>query len=103
MLDRQDDPDDPSGNTHQARVAKLSRAGSVTWEKVFEVGGSNDWVKDGLETLDGDYIVVGSRQFDAWMARLDGDGTVIWQRTYNTVEGSEFWDIEPTADAEMTH
>lgn len=79
-------------------VVKLDGLGSIAWERVL--GGSEN---DDPYTLDlthaGGYVVAGTTlsndidvtgnhgYYDAWVVELDGDGDIVWQRTFG---GSEF-------------
>lgn len=69
--------------------------GELIWERTF--GGTGDdrafcLVKSG----DGGFLVVGSStSFDsgktfAWIVRIDQDGNMLWNRTYEERDGSEF-------------
>ena len=66
-------------------------------------GTEMDIAKSVYQTDDGGYIVAGTWSLeweggDIWVLKLDGNGNVIWQKTY----GGESWDygtfVRPTSD-----
>jgi hypothetical protein len=67
-------------------VVALDGAGSVSWAQAF--GGAEVDRATGALAIGDDVIVfghtasVGAGAGDAWVARLDKDGLVLWQRTY---------------------
>jgi uncharacterized delta-60 repeat protein len=56
------------------------------------------------QTADGGYIVAGCTESfgagdrDFWVLKLDGNGSVIWQKAYGGPGSDEAWDIRQTAD-----
>lgn len=86
---------DVSGN-HGLRdfwVVKLDQAGVIEWQKCLGGSGYDDaW--DVKEAPDGGFVVVGSSSSvdgdvtennggdDFWIAKLDANGSLIWQRSY---------------------
>lgn len=85
--------DGPWANT-DAWVVKLDATGALQWEHAL--GGSRwDSAKDVQQTADGGYIMAGftdskdgdvtgkqgpQNQWDAWVVKLDGAGSLQWQR-----------------------
>jgi len=82
-------------------VVKLDAKGTITWQKSFG-GSEQDAAYDVQQTLDGGYIVAGYTQsndddasgsyviaseHDAWVVRLDANGTIIWQRSLGEKAG----------------
>ncbi|MEZ5017422.1 MAG: T9SS type A sorting domain-containing protein [Flavipsychrobacter sp.] len=86
----------------------------IQWKKSF--GGTktdNAWAVD--NTLDGGYIVAGGSYssdndvvgnhilapyvpHDAWVIRLDSNGSVVWKKCYGAYGSEEFKDVIATAD-----
>jgi predicted secreted protein len=68
-------------------ILKLDTDGSVVWQKAYG-GGSNETAWAIQQTDDNGYIVVGrTRSFgpgsqNAWILKLDANGSVVWQKTY---------------------
>ncbi len=74
-------------------VVKLSGTGAIQWQK--SLGGSNtDNAKCIIQTLDGGYIVVGGETEsndgdvsvnygnpDFWIVKLDGNGSIEWEKS----------------------
>jgi uncharacterized delta-60 repeat protein len=75
----------PAGSA-DAFVMRMA-SGSPVWGRVL---GGADWdeARDVAHTPDGDLVVVGSTASfgsggrDVWIMKLDGEGRVLWQRTY---------------------
>ncbi len=65
---------------------KVSKSGKVLWKRFYPTGRSN--VFNNIQTtLDGTYVVTGQIVMDGnisggWLLRIDGNGAIIWQRTY---------------------
>ena len=75
----------------------------ATWAKTY--GGIDlDYAGSIQQTADGGYIVAGQTQpsgagnFDAWIMKLDRDGTVAWQNAYGHAEIDIASSIQQTAD-----
>jgi uncharacterized delta-60 repeat protein len=70
-------------------VLKLNSDGSITWQKTYG-GAEGEWVRTIIETKDGCYLVsgltmsFGAGNGDIWVIKLDGDGAVVWQKTYGS-------------------
>jgi hypothetical protein len=68
-------------------VAKLDGKGSTVWQQTYEKQrkGRPHAV---VAVADGGYVVAGREQsknpnyYDGWVAKLDGDGKVVWERFY---------------------
>ncbi len=84
-------------------ILKLDENGSVEWQKTY--GGEGDDQANYIQqTADGGYIVAGYTGSygvggsDMWIIKLDGNGSVEWQKTY----GGKYWDeaysIQQTTD-----
>lgn len=91
------------GGYSDAWVLKLNSDGSVAWQKAY--GGPNyDQVYSVHQTSDEGYILAGYKEqtlwgdCDAWVMKLNADGSVAWQKTY----GGQFWDgsvaVQETSD-----
>jgi uncharacterized delta-60 repeat protein len=68
-------------------VAKLNTDGTVGWQKSY-AGASDDYARTVQQTGDGGYIVAGytasfgAGATDIWLLKLNGDGTIAWERSY---------------------
>ena len=78
-------------------------AGSVTWQKTY--GGTGyDAAYSIQQTEDGGYIVAGETDSfgaggrDAWIMKLDGSGSVTWQKTYGGTGFDYVGSIQQTGD-----
>jgi len=74
-------------------VVKLDASGNIQWERSLG-GSSNDFGEQALPLADGGFLVIGGTRsnngnvsgnhgmYDAWLAKLDANGNLIWQRCY---------------------
>ncbi len=89
--------------SRDAWVLKLNASGSVLWQKAYG-GPGEDFVSSIQQTADGGYIVAGytssfgAGNEDAWVLKLNGDGSVAWQKTYGGSGDEEAKSIQQTAD-----
>jgi hypothetical protein len=87
-----------------AWVLKLDSNGNVQWQKTYG-STQSDRTSSIQQTSEGGYIVAGytdsfggaSTYGDAWILKLDGNGNVQWQKTYDTNAGSAY-SIQQTSD-----
>jgi len=84
-------------------VLKLGEDGTIQWQKTF--GGSKwDEARAIRQTADGGFVVTGrtasfgAGDRDIWVLKLDGDGTIQWQKTYGGREWDEAKSIQQTSD-----
>ncbi len=76
-----------AGSSSDMWVLKLNSDGSVAWQKAY--GGADNEVANAVQqTSDGGFIVAGytgsfgAGDMDAWLIKLNGDGSVAWQKAY---------------------
>lgn len=68
-------------------ILKLSRTGSIDWQKAYG-GATTDRAFSIRRTSDGGYVAAGvtnsfgAGNYDFWVIKLNGDGTIAWQKTY---------------------
>jgi len=81
-----------SGN---AFVAKFDSANNCLWQKMY--GGCCDSFQ---LTFDGGYILAGrTENFAAWVVKLDAEGNIEWEKSYNNVKTyTTFHSIRQTSD-----
>ena len=86
-------------------ILKLDSVGNVqpNWQLTY--GGSGDDKIYSVEpTPDGKYIVVGSTNSygigkkDAWVMKLNGNGSIAWQRTWGDTGEDEIFSVQQTLD-----
>ena len=88
-----------------AWAVSLDGAGAIAWQKQY-VGSAEDVFESAVVTEDG-YVAVGAtRSFgagnlDGWVVRLNGDGSVAWQKVYGGGEDDAFRDVVRTADGDL--
>jgi uncharacterized delta-60 repeat protein len=84
-------------------VLKLNSNGAVVWQKTY--GGPGERRACSIrQTSDGGYIVAGPTEsfgagdYDFWVLKLNGDGSVAWQKTYGGPSGDYAYSIQQTID-----
>ena len=78
-------------------VAKLDESGSVDWIKTY--GGPQSEFIYSIITLSNGYVVCGLLESDAFVMKIEEDGTVLWSRLIG--DSSEFdicYDIALNSD-----
>ena len=90
-------------------VIKVNANGTKEWSK-FYGGTFTDTPNDLIQTLDNDYIIVGSSDsndiditnnkgsYDFWVVRIDGNGTIVWERSFGGSETDEAYAISKSGD-----
>ena len=102
---------DVTGNhgNYDVWVIKLNSLGNITWQKTL--GGTNsDQAKYIQQTIDEGIIIVGNTKsnngdvsnnqgdWDYWVVKLDGMGTLLWQKTLGGISFDEADYIEQTTE-----
>ncbi len=86
-----------------AWILKLNADGTVAWQKTYG-GASDDYATAVQQTSDGGYIVAGRADSfgagygDAWILKLNADGTVAWQKTYGGAGDDYAYSVQQTSD-----
>lgn len=104
---------DVSGNhgLQDVWVVKLDAYGNITWQECLG-GSSNDFGSDIVQTADSTYTLIGSTnsndgnvsgnygQQDAWVAGLNGMGTLRWQHCYGSTSTDYGYGIASLSNGE---
>jgi len=95
-----------SPNSNQVKnsdVQPLS-TGELVWERTYG-GAGDDRAFCMTPTDDGGFLIGGSstsfnpmNKTAAWVVKIDGEGSAVWNKTYFENDGSEFRNIQKTAD-----
>jgi uncharacterized delta-60 repeat protein len=87
-------------------VLRLNPDGTIEWQKTY--GGTGvDLAYSVVEASDGDIVVAGyTAPFgavagDAWVLRLNPDGTIKWQKTYGGTRGDEANSVAVASDGDI--
>lgn len=92
-----------------AWIVKLNSTGAIMWQRSLG-GGISDQGADTWPTADNGYMLFGSTSsydcgmpgtkggHDYWLAKLDADGNILWQRTYGGSSEEQAKNLCPTAD-----
>jgi len=83
---------------------KLESNGNLSWQKTYG-GSADDKFRSGQQTSDGGYILAGTTSsfgtggYDAWVLKLDKNGTIQWQKTYGFANSDDYaYSIQQTSD-----
>ena len=72
---------------------KIDSNGNLQWRKYYG-GSNNDRSYDAIQTLEGDFIIVGTSEsndfeisnskgsYDMWVIKLDNNGNLIWEKSF---------------------
>ncbi len=105
------DDGDVSGNhgNYDYWVVKLGSSGDIVWQK--SLGGSgSEAARSVQQTADGGYIVAGysysddgdvsgnNGSYDYWVVKLDGSGTIVWQKSLGGSGYDEAYSVQQTSD-----
>jgi Zn-dependent protease len=78
-------------------------APALNWQFTFG-GTSSDVASSAAMTTDGGYVLCGvtssfgAGAFDSYLVKIDGNGTIVWNRTYGTSAGDWTYGVDPTSD-----
>jgi hypothetical protein len=87
-----------------AWLMKLDAVGNLVWQKTYERIPGDYIVTSVQPTPDGGYVVAGNtsprgaENRDVWVAKLDANGGVVWQRSYGGANADWANAVQPTAD-----
>ena len=90
-------------NNGDAWVLKLDASGNITWQKTFG-GVFTENATTIVQTSAGDYVIAGKTgtfgagNWDLWVLKLDGTGTVLWQNVYGTADPEQSITMIKTSD-----
>jgi len=85
-------------------ILKTDYIGNNQWVKYIGIGNGNLYGNSIKETMDGGYIIAGSKNFpgnwDAELIKLDSNGALIWSKAYGAQMSRDiFYDIVQTDDS----
>jgi uncharacterized repeat protein (TIGR01451 family) len=93
-------------------IVKINGDGTTAWQKMVGESGA-DYLGSVQQTSDGGYIIGGSSNysnagtatnltpygfFDAWVVKVDGNGTPEWQKLFGGANSDNICDIQQTAN-----
>ena len=64
-------------------LMKIDSSGNTLWSKIYPgtAGGESNFAKWIVQTSDGGYAIAGQFEGKAWLAKLDADGNMQWNKT----------------------
>jgi hypothetical protein len=90
-----------NGSGYDAYITRMDLDGDTLWTKYIGTS-SWDFANQVIVTKDSGFIIVGKSygtptfDADAWVTKLDKNGTTLWSKFYGGYEDDEFTDIEET-------
>jgi hypothetical protein len=65
-------------------LMKIDSSGNPLWSKIYPntAGGMSNYAKWIVQTSDGGYGIAGRFEGNAWLAKLDAEGNMQWNKTY---------------------
>ncbi len=75
-----------SDKVEQVWIFKISRKGSIIWEKLTNVD-HNIHGREVRKANDGEYILTGTRNSRPWLAKIKPNGDTSWEKIYNDIDG----------------
>ena len=91
-----------SATVSYVEVLRLNANGNVLWQKSY--GSGAEYAESVQSTVDGGFIVAGvTASFgaggdDMWALRLDGNGNVVWQKTYGGTNADRAYSVRVTSN-----
>ncbi len=87
-------------------IFKVDNDGNISWQKRYDGGRNNDQPSI-QQTSDGGFVIAncincGAESEDLWVLKLDGNGSVVWQRTYGGYDYETGYFIQQTIDGNYT-
>ncbi len=90
-----------------ACLIKIDKDGNKQWTKTFG-GGDDDLANAVVQTKDEGFVMVGhtysyakAGSFDAWVVKLDKNGTIKWEDTYGSGASDEFLGVVELSDGSI--
>ncbi|MEP3225734.1 MAG: hypothetical protein ABJO01_07155 [Parasphingorhabdus sp.] len=72
-------------------LVKLDPAGNILWQKNYG-GERNEYARSIMATPDGNFLISGATEskgagsFDVWLLKIDGEGNLLWDKTFGGTE-----------------
>jgi hypothetical protein len=87
-----------------AWIVKLNSIGEIIWQIAYG-GNLTDYIWDIKQTKDGAYIAIGKTNGggsndsgDIWVLKINGNGEIIWEKTYSSTGAESGYSIQQTLD-----
>jgi hypothetical protein len=73
-----------NGSPTGLELMKIDSSGNPLWSKIYPntAGGMSNYAKWIVQTSDGGYVIAGRFEGNAWLAKLDAEGNMQWNKTY---------------------
>ena len=92
-----------SNATSTAWAVKLDGNGNIIWSKTY-VHAADSALRSGVLAADGDYVVAGymdsngDGNYDFYLLKIDPNGNMVWNRTYDAGESTKAYSMAKAAD-----
>jgi len=84
---------------HRAYLAGISANGDILWEEGYQPDEGSGCIRVARETWDGGYITAGVSGGKRWIARIDHDREIIWQKKVEEERAGRINDVHVTSDS----
>ena len=88
-------------------ILKTDSDGAVQWSKTeSSANNNNDWARDVIQTLDGNYVIAGTWNDDGWnskasLRKYDTSGELIWGNIYTNSVANEAYELIETDEGDI--
>lgn len=100
------DGDDFADGVHDLWILRVDTSGIPVWQRTLggwgmDVGAAITATSDGGCVVAAISDSFGLGLTDGWLIKLDGSGSIVWQRVYGEHEGDDFWSVAETPDGSL--
>ena len=90
---------DDAVNGEQAWLLRLDKQGGIVWKNTYDQLGYGTGITSVIENSNGNFVAAGYLEgLNTWLAEVDGNGSTLWARRYNTSAASRVTQILKTTD-----
>jgi len=87
-------------------IVKTDFSGNMEWEQWDGTSENNEWARDVIETLDGNFVITGTWNDDGWnskamLRKYSSSGELIWGETYSSSTANEGNALIETSDGSL--
>ncbi len=79
-------------------MIRLNKSGYVRWDFLYGIDGADNELAAGCKDGEGGYIFTGRSDYRNYTIRVDGQGSLLWARQFQTAGESAFNSVASTSD-----
>jgi hypothetical protein len=89
-------PDTNIDTFYNLWLIKVDSKGKEEWNRTY---GENDAMGNFIQqTLDGGYVIIGSKNDNAWLIKTNNTGVMEWNKTYRKIDDEKGYSVRLTSD-----